>query len=226
LDDKTHACTHRLQFSREIFPGVNNEWEDLFDIAHIQGLNLLAVQPGRMEAGLFYEHFSRHRCLQKQLLNPYYIHNIGLLFVNFSVLNRNQICKFWCLQTIKIMQIEILDVVVLMPPKRSLEMIAMSFVGMLHMVWHKSRLTHGCIPEDWCCQSPQCGYGNALIILLQSRYLPVTGDTGSKPTQPGLMWIDYLIMTKYLRTKGETSSRPALGQPRPFIIYIYIYITA
>jgi hypothetical protein len=196
LDNKTYACTHRLQFSREIFRGVNNEWENLFDIAHIQGLNLLAVQPGRMEAGLFCEHFSRHRCLQKQLLNPYYLHNIGLLFVNFSVLNRNQICEFWCLQMIKIMQVKILDVVVLMPPKRSLEMIAMSFVGMLHMVWHKSRLTHGCFPGDWRCQSPQCGYGNALIALLQSRYLPVTGDTGSKPTQSGLMWIDHLIMTK------------------------------
>jgi hypothetical protein len=41
--------------------------------------------------------------LQKPLLNPCCAH-VGLLFVNFSVLNRNQICRFLSLKGIKIMQ--------------------------------------------------------------------------------------------------------------------------
>jgi hypothetical protein len=36
----------------------------------------------------------------------------------FSVLKRNQVCRFWSLETIKITQMERLNVAVLMPPKR------------------------------------------------------------------------------------------------------------
>jgi hypothetical protein len=52
LDDIIHACTHWLLFFREILCGVNNEWANLADKASIQGLNLLTLQPGGIEAGL------------------------------------------------------------------------------------------------------------------------------------------------------------------------------
>jgi hypothetical protein len=53
----------------------------------------------------------------------------GLLFVNFTVLNKNQVFRFWSLQvslqTMKILQVKMLNVAVLMPLKGPLVMIAM-----------------------------------------------------------------------------------------------------
>jgi hypothetical protein len=57
LDATIQACTQQLLFCRGILCGVNNEWEDLVDIARIRGLNLLTVQPGNLEAGPLCEHF-------------------------------------------------------------------------------------------------------------------------------------------------------------------------
>jgi hypothetical protein len=50
LHDVVHARTHRLLFCRERVLGVDNEWANLDDIASVQALNLLSVQPGSMEA--------------------------------------------------------------------------------------------------------------------------------------------------------------------------------
>jgi hypothetical protein len=58
LHDIIQACTSRLLFYMEILPGVDNECENLDDMASVQGLNLVTkVQPGGMEAGLLCEHF-------------------------------------------------------------------------------------------------------------------------------------------------------------------------
>jgi hypothetical protein len=48
--------------------------------------------------------------------------HVGLLFVNVRLLNRNQVCRSWSRQMIKVMQMEILNVTVLMPPRRTLVM--------------------------------------------------------------------------------------------------------
>jgi hypothetical protein len=75
----------------------------------------LALWPGWKQSS-YVNTLSRHYCPQEPLLNPCYIH-IGLLFVNFSVLNRNQVCRFRSLHIIKIMQMEMLNAAVFMPPK-------------------------------------------------------------------------------------------------------------
>jgi hypothetical protein len=57
LDDTIPACTHRLLLCRKILCGGKNEWANLVEMASIQGLNPIAVQPGSMEAGLLCKHF-------------------------------------------------------------------------------------------------------------------------------------------------------------------------
>jgi hypothetical protein len=56
-DDIVPVCAHRLLFCRDILFGVHNDWANLVDMASVQGLNLLAVQPNGMEARLMGTHF-------------------------------------------------------------------------------------------------------------------------------------------------------------------------
>jgi hypothetical protein len=95
LDDAIHACTHHLLFCREILRGVYNEWANLVHKVSVQGVSLITTQLGGME-GSCVKAFSEHSCLQEPLLNPCYKH-IGLMFVHFKALNRNQVCRFWIL---------------------------------------------------------------------------------------------------------------------------------
>jgi hypothetical protein len=55
LEDLYDSCIFSLLFCREVLCGVNNEWANLVDIASIQGLNILTVQPGSRKARLFCE---------------------------------------------------------------------------------------------------------------------------------------------------------------------------
>jgi hypothetical protein len=65
-----------------------------------------------MEATILCEKKFKTLLYPNPLVNPCYIH-IGLTFLNFSVLNKNEDCRFWSLQMIKIMQMQISDVAVL-----------------------------------------------------------------------------------------------------------------
>jgi hypothetical protein len=80
-----------------------------------------------MEAGSIREMFSKYHVLQIQCeIHATYISDFFVsLFVNFEVRNTNSVCRFWSLQVIKIMQMEMLNVAVLMPLRRQLVMIAM-----------------------------------------------------------------------------------------------------
>jgi hypothetical protein len=68
-------CTRHLLFCREILPCVDTGWANLVDIASVQGLNLITVQPGGMEAGLLCEHFFRTllspKTMVKSMLHTY-----------------------------------------------------------------------------------------------------------------------------------------------------------
>jgi hypothetical protein len=87
LDDNIHACTQHLLLFREIVRVVDNEWANLVDIASVQGLNLLTVHPGSMEAGLLYEHFLNTLLCQ----NP--LSKLGVMMQNPMGLNYRENCK-------------------------------------------------------------------------------------------------------------------------------------
>jgi hypothetical protein len=72
------------------------------DLADVQGLNFLTVQPSSMKAGSYASTFSNHN-------NHCYIHTAPL-FAIFQVLNRHQLCRwFESLRMIKIVQMEMVN---------------------------------------------------------------------------------------------------------------------
>jgi hypothetical protein len=107
----SHACTHRLLFCKEILRHVDDEWANLVDKARVQDLNLLTI-PGSMVAGLSCEHFFKHCCPPNPLSKPCYTHSRVL---------KN-----------KIMQLEMLILVVLTRHRWPLEILATYFVRTLH----------------------------------------------------------------------------------------------
>lgn len=56
FDDVLDACTHHLLLCRVFLRGVDNERANLVDIASVQGLTLLSVHPGSMEAVIPCDH--------------------------------------------------------------------------------------------------------------------------------------------------------------------------
>jgi hypothetical protein len=76
IHDKIHACTQKLLLFREILRGIHNGWANIVDIASIQGLNFLTVQPGSIAAGLqcerFFKTLSPKPTFKSMLLNTYW----------------------------------------------------------------------------------------------------------------------------------------------------------
>jgi hypothetical protein len=78
-DGKNHAGIHRLLFFRDILGGVGKKWANLVGISGCQGLNLLAVHPGNIEAGLICGHFLK--TLLSQTATVKYIHHTCWTFI-------------------------------------------------------------------------------------------------------------------------------------------------
>jgi hypothetical protein len=85
----------------------------------------------RLSWGRFFKILWSPKTTVKSMLHAY-----GLLLVNFSVLNRDLVCRWcWSLQMIKIMQMEMFTVATLLPPGRPLVMMAVGvtiLIGHLH----------------------------------------------------------------------------------------------